>query len=180
MDVLARPQRLSRAEYDHLVELGELDDQRVELIRGRVVEMSPQGPPHSWAVNQLHTLFAAALKGQAMVWIQSPLAISEDSEPEPDVAILEPGDYKHQHPTTALLVIEVANSSLTKDRQDKASLYAEAGIPEYWIVNVVEEYVEVYLHPEAGTYKTVETRKGNDVLRPTKLPMLEIAVSDIF
>ena len=125
-------------------------------------------------------LFAAALKGHAIVQIQGPLAISEDSEPEPDVAILELGDYKHQLPTKALLVIEVANSSLTKDRRDKAPLYAEAGIPEYWIVNVVEECVEVYLRPEVGIYQTVETRKGNDILHPTELPMLEIAVSDIF
>ena len=69
---------------------------------------------------------------------------------------------------------------MAKDRQDKASLYAEGGIPEYWIVNMVEECVEVYLDPEAGTYQTVETRTCHDVLRPTKLPMLEIAVSDIF
>ena len=163
-----------------MVELGELNDQRVELIRGRIVEMSPPGPPHSWSVDQLNMLLAAPLKGHAIVRIQSPLAISDDSEPEPDVAILEPGDYRHQHPTTALLVIEVADSSLPKDRQEKASLYAEAGIPEYWIVNVVEECVEVYLHPKAGTYQTVETRTGHHILRPTELPMLEIAVADIF
>ena len=142
--------------------------------------MNPPGPLHVWSVNQLTMLFAAALKGHAIVQIQGPLAISDDSEPEPDVAILEPGDYRHQLPTTALLVIEVANSSLVKDRQDKASLYAEAGIPEYWIVNIVEECVEVYLDPEAGTYQTVETRTGHDILRPTRLPMLELAVSDIF
>lgn len=96
------------------------------------------------------------------------------------MAVLEIGDYSKEHATNALLVIEVADSSLTTDRRDKAPLYAERGIPEYWIVNIPEENVEVYLHPEDGTYQTVETCSGQDLLHPTRLPMLEIAVADIF
>jgi Uma2 family endonuclease len=180
LDALASPRRLSRAEYDHLVELGALADQRVELIRGQIVAMSPQGPPHSSAVRRLNKLLTIALRNHADVQIQAPLAVADDSEPEPDVAVIEPGDYRSEHPTSALLVIEVADSSLVKDRHDKALLYAEAGIPEYWIVNVVEQTVEVYLHPEAGTYRTVVTRSRRDILRPTRLPMIEIALADIF
>lgn len=163
-----------------MVELGALADQRVELIRGQIVAMSPQGPPHSSAVRRLNKLLTIALRNHADVQIQAPLAVADDSEPEPDVAVIEPGDYRSEHPTSALLVIEVADSSLVKDRHDKALLYAEAGIPEYWIVNVVEQTVEVYLHPEAGTYRTVVTRSRRDILRPTRLPMIEIALADIF
>lgn len=177
---LARPRRLSRAEYDRLVETGDFNDQRVELIRGRVVEMSPQGAPHSWVVMRLNMLLTAALQGRALVLVQGPLAISDDSQPEPDVAVLEIGDYRKEHAKTASLVIEVADSSLTSDRRDKAPLYAECGIPEYWVVNIAAENVEVYLHPTDGTYDTVDTYASQDLLRPTRLPMVEITVADIF
>ena len=180
LDAQAKFDRLSRADYDRMVERGELEDQRVELIRGRIVEMSPQGGPHVWVINRLTMLLAPVLKDRAIVQIQGPLAVSDDSEPEPDVAVLELRDYKRELATTALLVIEVADSSLAKDRRDKAPLYAECDIPEYWIVNVPGENVEVYLHPENGTYQTVKIYTGDEVLRSSRLPMLEIAVADIF
>jgi Uma2 family endonuclease len=180
LDALASPRRFSRAEYDHLVERGALAEQRVELIRGQIVPMSPPGPLQSSAIRRLNKLLTIALQNHADVQIQAPLAVADDSEPEPDIAVIEPGDYRSEHPVSALLVIEVADSSLVKDRHDKALLYAEAGIPEYWIVNVVEQTVEVYLHPEAGTYQTVATRSRRDILRPTRLPMVEIAIADIF
>ena len=176
----AKRQPLSRAEYDHLVELGEFQDRRVELLRGRIVEMSPQGAPHASAVRKLNKILTLTLKDHADVQVQAPLAVSDDSEPEPDIAIIEPGDYRSEHPTTALLVIEVADSSLEKDRHDKATLYAERGIPEYWIVNIAEENVEVYLEPMGGEYRTMTTKSHRDILRPTRLPMLELVVADIF
>jgi Uma2 family endonuclease len=180
LDASASSRRFSRAEYDHLVARGALADQHVELIRGQILAIRPQGPPQSSAVRQLNKLLTIALQNHADVQIRAPLAVTDDSEPEPDVAVIEPGDYRSEHPTSALLVVEVADSSLATDRRDKALLYAEAGIPEYWIVNVVEQTVDVYLHPEAGTYRTVVTRSRRDILRPTRLPMVEIALADIF
>lgn len=180
LDALAIPPRLTRAEYDELVERGEFIDQRVELIRGRIVEMSPQGPLHSAVIRRLNKLLIIAVGDHAEVQPQSPLAISDDSEPEPDFAIIEAGDYDNAHPRTALLLIEVSNSSLMKDRGEKGPLYAAAGIPEYWIIDVVAKTVEVYLHPEAGEYQSVVTRTHGDVLRPTRLPMVEVAVAAIF
>ena len=144
MIALPRPHRLSRAEYERLVELGEFKDRRAELIRGQIVDSSPPGIRHAWVITKLNMLLTPELKGHALVQMQCPLAVSDESQPEPDLAVLELDDYGQKRPTTALLVIEVADSSLAADRRDKAALYAECGI-----------------------------------LRPTKLPMLEMAVGDI-
>lgn len=107
-----------------------------------------------------------------------PLALSEDTEPEPDVAVVPLGDYKTEHPHTALLIIEVADSTLKKDR-GKATVYASAGIAEYWIVNLGARAVEVYASPESDRYTEVRTLRTGDTLRPQTLPGLAIAVAEI-
>jgi Uma2 family endonuclease len=173
---LFRP--LKRAEYDRLVELGVFQDERVELLRGVLVKMSPQYAPHALTIENLTELLVVALKGRFRTRIQLPLALSDDSEPEPDAAVVPLRIHATDHPTSALLVIEVADSSLEKDR-GKAALYASAGIGEYWIVNLNARTVEVYSSPEGERYTEVRTARERDTLRPTALPGVELAVSEI-
>jgi Uma2 family endonuclease len=173
---LFRP--LKRSEYDRLVGLGVFDDERVELIKGVLVKMSPQEAPHASTVQKLTKLLVARLQERYAVRIQLPLALSDDTEPEPDVAVVPLGDYETEHPHTALLIIEVADSTLKKDR-GKAAVYASAGIAEYWIVNLGARTIEVYASPEGDRYAEVRTLRTGDTLRPRALPDLSLAVAEI-
>jgi Uma2 family endonuclease len=173
---LFRP--LKRVEYDRMVELGLFGDERVELIQGVLVKMSPPYAPHASTLQKLNQLLVARLQGRLGLRIQSPLALAEDSEPEPDAAVVPLGDYETDHPTTALLVVEVADSSLQKDR-GKAALYASAGIGEYWIVNLAARTIEVYTSPEGDRYAEVRTLRVGDALRPAALPDVAIQVAEI-
>jgi Uma2 family endonuclease len=150
-----RVRPLHRREYERMVELGLFDDERIELLRGALVEMSPQGAPHSDVTERLAATLYEALRGRARVRSHSPLALSDDSEPEPDIAVVPPGDYSRELPRAALLVVEVADSSLRKDRRIKAELYAEAGVPEYWLVNLVDGVIELHSDPREGRYQNV-------------------------
>ncbi|TMQ17727.1 MAG: Uma2 family endonuclease [Deltaproteobacteria bacterium] len=107
---------IKRAEYDRMVELGMFDDERVELLGGLLVKMSPQHAPHASTVQKLNELLMPQVQRRFTVRIQSPLALSDDTEPEPDVAVVPLGDYELEHPTTALLIIEVSDTTLNKDR----------------------------------------------------------------
>ena len=144
------PRLWTREEYYKMAEVGVFrPGERVELIGGRIVTMSPQNSPHFTAIclaeDALRTIFGA---GYA-VRVQGPLDLSPSSQPEPDIAVVRGSirDYASDHPTTALLVVEVSETSLTFDRGEKASLYASAGIPEYWIVNLLDRRLEVYRDP---------------------------------
>ena len=169
---------LKRVEYDRMVELGLFADERVELLRGALVQMTPQGSHHAEVVRRLTRLFVPAIGDRAVACIQMPLAVSEDSEPEPDFAIVPPGDYSQAHPTTALLVIEVADSSRRKDREIKSALYAAARIPEYWLVDQVERVVEVRTQPARGRYRSMVTFARRS-LRPRAFPEIEVRVADL-
>jgi Uma2 family endonuclease len=173
---LVRP--LKRSEYDRLIELGVFDDERVELIQGVLVKRSPQEAPHASTVQKLTKLLMTRLQERGSVRSQLPLALSDDTEPEPDVAVVPLGDYETEHPHTALLIIEVADSSLKKDR-GKAAVYASAGIAEYWIVNLGARTVEAYSSPEGDRYAEVRTLRTGDTLRPLALPDVAIAVAEI-
>jgi Uma2 family endonuclease len=161
---------LRRVEYDVLVEQGALDDARVELLLGSLVEVTPQGPLHADIVRRLHERFAGRLPATVHLRIQSPLAVSDDSEPEPDVAIVPAGDYTAAHPQQALLVVEVAQTSVQKDRGIKAALYATAGIPEFWLVNLVDRVVEVHRQPREGRYDLVVRVTAGQPLAPVAFP----------
>lgn len=173
---LFRP--LKRSEYDRLVELGVFDDERVELIQGVLVKIPPQEAPHASTVQRLNELLMERRQGRFTLRIQLPLALSEDTEPEPDVAAVPLGGYATEHPHTALLIIEVADSTLKKDR-GKAAVYASAGIAEYWIVNLGARSVEAYSSPEGDRYAEVRTLRTGDTLRPRALPDVSIAVAEI-
>ena len=173
---LVRP--IKRSEYDRMVELGLFQDERVELLRGVLVKLSPQLAPHASTIRKLTHLLMEQLRGRFELIIQSPLALSDDSEPEPDLAVVPLGDYDTEHPRTALLVIEVSDSTLRKDR-GKAAIYASAGIGEYWIVNLGARTVEVHASPDGDRYAEVRTLRATEVLRPAAINEVSIAISEI-
>jgi Uma2 family endonuclease len=170
---------LRREEYDQLIELGCFADERVELIDGVLVAMTPQGAPHVYVIHRLTELLMPVLRGRATFRAQAPLALGDASEPEPDFAIVPHGKYADAHPTHALLVVEVADSSLRKDRILKGRLYARAGIPEYWIMNVSARCVEVYRAPSGGSYAKTSTHGLDDVLHPEAFPDIAVPVADL-
>jgi Uma2 family endonuclease len=177
-----RVRPLRRVEYDQLVEAGHLANEKVELIHGLIVRMGPQGPAHAAAVQKLTQLLVAALgiPGRAAVRVQLPLALGDDSEPEPDLAAVPPGTYRDDHPKEAFLVIEVAESSLAEDRREKGTLYAESGIREYWIVDTAHQRIEVHSEIVEGAYSRVTPYARGDVVHSSVFPQLSIPVSDVF
>lgn len=174
---LENVRRLTRSEYDRMVDLGMFEDERVELLDGILVAMNPQGAPHVETVMRLTELFLPALRGRARVQTQSPLVASDVSEPEPDLALIPPGDYSSEHASTAFLVIEVADSSLRKDRTLKGRLYACAAIPEYWIVDLTSRAIEVYRSPMDGAYTEIQRYPPGTVLRPAAFPDVAVDVA---
>lgn len=143
---------VSVEEYHRGPELNE-NGRRTELIRGVVLERKMKSPLHSFTLSRIDRLLQAAVGPGQFVRAQDPLTIT-DSEPEPDVAVVtgQPDDYRHEHPRTALLTVEISVTTLDADRV-KADLYAEAGIPEYWIVRPERGLVEVYTQPRDGLYR---------------------------
>src|SRR5450432_4146760 len=148
---------LRRVEYDQLVALGAFQDERIELLDGALIQMSPIGPPHNSAVQKLTELLILALRERASVRCQMSLAAGDLSEPEPDLAIVPRAEYDTEHPADAHVIIEVAESSLATDRGRKLRLYASCGVPEYWVVDLSDRRIEVYTGPSASTYAHVET-----------------------
>lgn len=170
---------LKRVEYDELVKLGFFQDEKVELIFGMVVAMSPIDPAHCESVRRIDRLLMKALEGRARVFSQSPLAATEDSEPEPDVLVVPPRDYWLEHPSTAHLIVEVARSSLRHDRVVKAELYGLSDVREYWIVNHVHGVVEVYRDRADGYWKSRQTYGRGESLSPLAFPDVLISVDEI-
>ncbi len=150
--ISVKPRLWSRSEYYQMAEIGFFDGERVELIRGEVVPMSPHDPLHSGAVENSNTLFSRLFGERYAVRIQLPLSAPDQSEPEPDVVLTESqkaAELRRQrcHPSSATLVVEVANTSLQYDRLEKGSLYAQAEVPDYWIVNLQDFLLEVNSQP---------------------------------
>jgi Uma2 family endonuclease len=151
----ARPRRLRRAEYDKLAGEGFFRGERVELIQGIVVEMSPVGPAHANPLDLLVEQLVPLLVGRARVRVQQPFIVADDSEPEPDLAIVPLGQYAERHPDRAHLIVEVAETPLEYDRDTKAPLYAAAGVEQYWIVDVNARRIEVYEGVSSRRYTRV-------------------------
>jgi Uma2 family endonuclease len=180
--------RFTRAEYYQMANMGWFEGQRVELIGGEIVEMPALNPPHPAATKLTEKTLEAAFGPGFHARVQAPLTLPDDSEPEPDVAIVpgQPRDYSTAHPTAALLVVEVSESSLKYDQDTKGSLYASAGLQEYWIVNLVDRQLEVYRRPvpdpnepHGFTYDDVTFLGPNDFVSPLALPQARIAVADL-
>ncbi len=150
-----QPRKWTREEYDRLIEQGVFqEDERLELIEGEILEMTPQNARHAGTIQLVYEALDAALAEGYCLRVQLPLALGQDSEPEPDVAVVagRPRDYLGAHPATAALVVEVADSSLAFDRHRKLPLYARHGIPEVWLVNVAEGRLEVFRAPEGDGF----------------------------
>jgi Uma2 family endonuclease len=183
---VAQARRLfTRAEYHRMAEVGILKPtDRVELIQGEIVQMSPIGRRHVAFVNNLNELLVTRLAGQAIVSVQNPVVLADDTEPQPDLAILRrrPVPYKESEPATedVLLLIEVAESSLAYDRSTKLRLYAEAGIPEYWVVDTAAESVEVYRAPGIGGYQDASRVTGAMTVTPLAFPDIALSLVEIF
>ncbi len=169
--------------YQRLAELGVLrDNDRVELIAGQVVEMSPIGDRHASCVRRLNRLFSQSLVGAAIVDVQNPVVLGEHDAPQPDVVLLKPrSDAYPRHPrgTDILLVIEVADTTLAYDRDIKMPLYARAGIPEAWVIDLAADRIHVYRDPVAGQYASTRTASRGDVLTPLQLANVTLAVGEI-
>jgi Uma2 family endonuclease len=181
--VPGEPTRLTVEQYFGLVEAGVLgEDDRVELLEGVIVAMSPTNPPHDSAVTRVSSALFEAVARRAVVRTQCSLVVGR-SVPEPDVAVV-PGslaDYDTTHPSAALLVVEVADSSLPQDRISKARIYAAAGVPEYWIVNLREGFVEVLREPDAASARYLATHiaRPSDRLELAALSGASVAVADL-
>jgi len=167
---LLKKYRFTIEEYHQMGEAGIIaEEQRVELINGEIVEMSPINSPHGGVVNLLNNLLHKLLSDQYIISVQNPVELGKYSEPEPDLTVLvhRPDFYAKSHPTPSdvLLIIEVADSSLQKDREVKLPLYAEASIPEVWIINLPERQVEVYRQPKEASYGSKQVYKNEETIQ---------------
>lgn len=168
-DLILKRFRFSREDYHLLEKVGLLtEDSPVELINGEIIEMSPINSLHAGTVKRLLRFLSNALTDQYLIGAQDPIDLGEYSEPEPDLSILKYREdtYINSHPgaTDILLLIEVADSSLEKDRTVKLPLYAQADIPETWIVNLQDKQIEVYGGPKDGTYHKQSIYQMGDIL----------------
>ncbi|HEX6766022.1 MAG TPA: Uma2 family endonuclease [Polyangiaceae bacterium] len=171
---------ITRAEYHVIGEAGLFEDERVELIEGVIVRLAPRGAPHDSTIERLSELLLPRLVGRARIRIQLAFVASEYSEPEPDVAVVPRDEPWDEHPSHAALLIEVADSSLRFDRGTKGSVYARAGVPEYWVVNVVERTIEVFGAPDGERYTTATLYRGSDVLAVPGFPDVSFSVVAVF
>jgi Uma2 family endonuclease len=164
------PHRFTREEYHRMGDAGLFIDERVELLDGEILIMSPHNPPHAGITSRSAYTLMRLLGSTVSVRIQLPIVLNDWSEPEPDVAICDPDpdDYEREHPRAdqVLLVIEVADASLSYDRNRKVTAYAGSGIPEYWIVNLVDRRIEVMSDPDLATrrYRTERHATAGDSL----------------
>jgi Uma2 family endonuclease len=178
--LLERQRRLWRVEYERLAEAGAFRNERVELIRGIIVRMSPQGASHATAIQRLTELLVLALRGRADVRPQLPFVASDDSMPEPDLAVVDRMSFGAPHPGRAHLIVEVADSSLDDDRHEKAAIYAEAAVGEYWVVNISDRLVEVHTEPARGGYLRVTPFRIGERIGLNAFPDVELEVAAIF
>jgi Uma2 family endonuclease len=180
--------RWTRVEYERLVDLGVFHGDPVELVGGQLVVAEPQGSYHVTAVGMIGSRLGAVLPPGWIVRLQAPLALDDESAPEPDVAVV-PGtwaDYRDAHPARAALIVEVADSSLVFDREHKGSLYARARAVDYWIVNLVGRALEVYRDPaEDATapygwrFRSMQALSPTDTVAPLALPSIRLVVGDL-
>lgn len=178
------PTRIPTSEYLRLVETGVLgEDDRVELLEGVIVAMTPPNPPHAAATMKVTYALMAAVARRGTVRTQCSFVASAWSVPEPDVAVVpgEIDDYVESHPSRALLLVEVSDSSVKQDRLSKSRIYAAANVPEYWIVNLRESVVEVMRDPDPATalYRDTRIRVCGDEIELASLPGARVAVAEL-
>jgi Uma2 family endonuclease len=187
--IYPKTRRWTRAEYDRLIQLGVFEeDERIELLDGVLAVREPQGTRHSAGIRRVRETLRRALGETWLVDSQLPIALDDMSEPEPDVAVVppHPDDYRDEHPSRPLLIVEVAETSYRIDHNYKASLYARAGIAEYWIADLGRETLEVHRAPETSNeavlgwrYGSVEKLGKSATVTPLVAPGVVIPVADL-
>lgn len=176
--------RFTVEEYYRMAETGVLrPDARVELLNGEIIDMSPIGPFHGGVTNYLNEIFTAASKGRWLTSVQNPTRLDDHSEPQPDVMLLKPVPdfYRRRHPQPAdvFLLVEVSDSSLTTDREDKIPAYGRAGIAEVWIVDLNELTVEVHREPHFTGYGSKSILRAGDQATPQAFPAAAVDVAEL-
>jgi Uma2 family endonuclease len=180
----ARRRRFTREEYHRMAEAGILhEDDRVELIEGEIVHMTPIGRRHAACVAELNRLLVPAVGRRALLWPQNPITLPNDTEPQPDIVLLRPRVDRYleddAHPDDVLLLIEVADTSQRYDRLVKLPLYGRAGVPEVWIVDLPGEVIEIHRGPSPNGYaRTTRTARGGAV-SPEAFPDIVLSVDII-
>jgi Uma2 family endonuclease len=179
--------RWTRQEYDRMAKAGLFKaDERVELLDGEIAVMTPQASPHSVSIGMAERTLQHLFGPAYWVRVQMPLIGDPDSEPEPDLAVVpgEPRAYLQEHPRSAVLVVEVSDTTLSLDRDRKGPIYSRAGIPEYWIVNLVERTLEVYRDPLAHRdrpprYQILQCLSAADRIAPLAKPDVPVRGADL-
>ena len=176
--------RFSVGDYYRMAETGVLKpDDRVELLDGRIIDMSPIGPFHGGSVNRLIRLFGKLSNGRWLVSAQNPVHLDDYSEPQPDLMLLKPAtdDYTSRHPVPddVFLLIEVADSSLQLDREEKLPAYGRAGIREVWILNLSDKTLEVYRDPHFAGYSSNRTLRAGDKASPLAFADASVDVGEL-
>jgi Uma2 family endonuclease len=170
------------AEYERMGDVGLIGpEERTELIEGVIYRMAPQKSRGAAAMNLVEEALEKAFGAGVYVRVQLPLVLGPSSEPEPDLAVVAGSarDHVNRHPTSALLVVEVSDTTLAFDRRTKSALYAGAGIQEYWIVNVVRNQLEVHREPGPDGYRLRLILKRDDQISPVARPEVSIPVADL-
>lgn len=170
---------LKRVEYERLAAEGYFEDEQVELLFGVVVPMAPIDPAHGQSTYRVRRALEALLRDRATVYEARPFAASDISEPQPDVLVTPTHDSWREHPTRAFLIVEVARSSLRRDKGPKATLYGLAEVDEYWIVNHVDGVVEVYRDRNAGEWRSRSTYSRGETIAMAAFADVAVAVSEI-
>ena len=174
--------RFTVQDYYRMAETGVLaPDARVELLEGRIIDLSPIGPFHGGVTNYLNQVFTAAAKGRWLISVQNPVRLGDHSEPQPDLMLLRPAKdfYRRRHPQPAdvFLLIEISDSTLETDQEDKLPAYARAGIPEVWLVNLNELTVEVYREPNFSGYAVKTVLQPGEQAKPLAFPDAAVDVA---
>ena len=178
------PHRWTRDEYHKMIASGVFDDVRVELLDGEIWDMAGQLTPHATSVRKTVLALQDIFDADYLVSAQLPVGITLWSEPEPDVSVIPgvPDDYADHHPTPEeiLLLVEISDTSLNKDRKRKAQAYARAGVTDYWIVNLVHRQLEVHRQPTPdGVYLSIQTYAPTDAVEPLAAPGQTVRVADL-
>ncbi|MEG4166742.1 MULTISPECIES: Uma2 family endonuclease [unclassified Microcoleus] len=168
-------------EYHKLGEMGFFHpEERVELLSGNIIKMSAKGTAHTSATRRTASVLRDLLGNQAAIYTQDPIALDDNSEPEPDIAVvrIDPFDYATHHPTPSevYLIIEVADSSLTFDREIKAKAYARSGIADYWVLNVGDRQLHVFREPTENGYQSEVFLGETASISPLEFPAFNIAI----
>jgi Uma2 family endonuclease len=174
--------RWTRTEYEHLVDIGVFTpEDRIELVNGDIIKKMPHNPPHAGSIGLVSKALARILTRNQSTRIQLPLALGALSEPEPDIAVVEGDerDYLVTHPTGALLVVEVTHTTHRLDRGAKSGVYAEAGVPEYWIVDLRAGTLEVRRSPVGAAYQGQNVLGRGDQITPLFAPNAVVEVADL-